>query len=536
MIAQCAITSDSLGDSENAAKWVQVATEGQYLGYNGGASPFVFDRKTFQEVVANIRSNPAYKMGADGFGETDVVGWDFNHASEMSPAAGTMPLSGSPAQGWTRDFKIVDGADGKAQLWALTRFLEPARTYIKAGQYKWASVALAFDAVDPLSGKNVGSIVTSIALTNQPFIAGMQPLVASRQSGASAAVVAGHYGYFSAASTPGEAFCSLRELFGLPITASVPEVVAQIGKVKQWLDSGNAPLGIELDEIVGCMRTILGVPALTSATDVIDSVGQMVSRLIEESAASSAVIGAKTSMDILKILATLLGVIENEAAVRSAVEELVTLRAELIKKLQLSSVAASRVVLEAASVNADAGLSLASLLKALGTTNVNGAVERIATLLQHSDDLAKAQPELEKLRASMKQVDEATQETDVTSAMASYKMPEDAREALLLMRRQDPKRFAEKYPSKAPKAGDPKLLTAHLTATGGGEKKPLGISGEIPDLIVLSQYTGRNPTEQAMTYLASKNVNWNSMTHEQKVSAALHLKRQPNVVLSLAAN
>ncbi len=166
------VALDSASASDAKPVWCMVAKEGEFRGYAGG--PFRFDDVVFTELVRNFRSHPSYKPG----GKSDVVPWDFHHASEHQD--GAVGVIGAPAQGWVRELDVRRGAEG-AELWALTRWLEPARSYIREGSYKWASVTVVFDARDPVSGKNVGALLTSIALTNQPFLEGMQALAAERR-------------------------------------------------------------------------------------------------------------------------------------------------------------------------------------------------------------------------------------------------------------------------------------------------------------------------------------------------------------------
>lgn len=159
-------------DKPDAPVWVQVATEGQYDGYSGGG--FAFALQTFEAAIRNFKAHPSYD------GKTGIVAWDFHHASEM-PAA-SVGTAGAPAQGWVLDLQTRRDASGKVTLWALTRWLEPARSYIKEGRYKWASVSMVLDAIDPVSGRSIGPLLTSVAITNQPFIEGMQQLAASRNA------------------------------------------------------------------------------------------------------------------------------------------------------------------------------------------------------------------------------------------------------------------------------------------------------------------------------------------------------------------
>jgi phage I-like protein len=74
--------------------------------------------------------------------------------------------------------QIREGASGP-ELWSLTLFLEPARTYVLEHKYRWASVAVSFSSIDPLTGEDMGPTMSSVALTNTPFIAGMAELAAS---------------------------------------------------------------------------------------------------------------------------------------------------------------------------------------------------------------------------------------------------------------------------------------------------------------------------------------------------------------------
>lgn len=164
----------SASASADKPVWVQIARAGRFEGYGGGA--FEFTPQTFDTIIANFRARPGYD------GKRDELPWDFHHASEMSATSGSIPQSGAPAQGWIRDLKTQRGADGVVELWALTRWLEPARTYIKEGRYKHASVSVVLDAIDPVTGRSIGPLLTSVALTNTPFIEGMQQLAASKRS------------------------------------------------------------------------------------------------------------------------------------------------------------------------------------------------------------------------------------------------------------------------------------------------------------------------------------------------------------------
>lgn len=162
---------------ESALTWVQICRAGNYLGYSAG--PVEWTAETFQKVVENIHRHPSFRVGPDGVGIAPVVAYDYEHASELDPTSGTVPLTGTPACGWVFDLQVRAGADGVAELWALSEFLPHAREQIRSGAYRWTSVAVWTDAVDPVTGEELGPVLTSVALTNHPFVQGMTPLAAS---------------------------------------------------------------------------------------------------------------------------------------------------------------------------------------------------------------------------------------------------------------------------------------------------------------------------------------------------------------------
>lgn len=155
-------------------KWIQVAAEGEYRGHHTGV--FKLDAAVFEQVIANFRAHPAYRADDDGVGCEDVIPFDWRHASEDAPG----DIHAQAAHAWARELEVRRGADGKLQLWALTRFLEHTRQLIKQHRIKWTSVALWPEAKDPRSGANVGWYLSSIAFTNDPFIQGMVPVAAAR--------------------------------------------------------------------------------------------------------------------------------------------------------------------------------------------------------------------------------------------------------------------------------------------------------------------------------------------------------------------
>jgi phage I-like protein len=152
-------------------KWIQIAYLGDWKGHHQG--PFSLVREHFDQMVANLHAHPAYKGGT-----TDVVPFDFDHASEMPPTSAAVALAGKPAQGWVRELEVREGKNGP-ELWALSRVLEPAKSYLRDGKIRWVSAAIDFNARDLVTGRPCGAALTSVAFTNQPFLRALPAIAAS---------------------------------------------------------------------------------------------------------------------------------------------------------------------------------------------------------------------------------------------------------------------------------------------------------------------------------------------------------------------
>jgi hypothetical protein len=146
---------------ENKRVWVQIARAGKWLGHRQGA--FVLNSQIFDQLCANFESQ---KVGR--------LQYDFEHASEQPPSQGMIPAIGAPAQGWIYALKH----DGQ-KLFALTEWGSLARQYIENDQYSGVSPAINWNQKDRESGRPIGAVLSSVALTNKPYLTQMQPLAAS---------------------------------------------------------------------------------------------------------------------------------------------------------------------------------------------------------------------------------------------------------------------------------------------------------------------------------------------------------------------
>lgn len=146
--------------------WNQIARLGEFKGHQQGA--FRFDAEAFARIVANFRATVNQRVPVD-----------YEHTSEVLPE--NVAQEGVPAVAW-----IVDLDDRGAEgLWACFEWVDAkAVQYVRERRYLYVSPAVVFNAIDKASGQRIGARLTSVALTNHPFLDGLAPLVASETADA----------------------------------------------------------------------------------------------------------------------------------------------------------------------------------------------------------------------------------------------------------------------------------------------------------------------------------------------------------------
>lgn len=140
-------------DGAKPRTWNQVCKLGQFNGHPAG--PFEISRDTYREILTNWLA-----LGRQ------PIPVDLDHRIE---------LEGGPAVAWVVGLEVRAGDE----LWAEFEWVDPdVVTQVRAGQWGYLSPALRFRALDPVSGEESGARLTSVALTTQPFLRGMQPVAA----------------------------------------------------------------------------------------------------------------------------------------------------------------------------------------------------------------------------------------------------------------------------------------------------------------------------------------------------------------------
>lgn len=174
----CGIAESAKG---SGLRWVHCCSSGTFLGHPK-FKRIEWNAAVFQTIVDNLHKHPSYRKGPDGVGCARVIPWDYEHANEMQKMSGNVSREGLPAISWTYDLQVRNSANG-AQLWALTEWLPTARKQVQNGEYQGCSVCVLPNYINPVTGINQGPTLTSIALTNSPFVQGMEPLAATANQG-----------------------------------------------------------------------------------------------------------------------------------------------------------------------------------------------------------------------------------------------------------------------------------------------------------------------------------------------------------------
>jgi hypothetical protein len=145
--------------------WIQVAKTGVYKGHPAGE--FEFGLKQYKEMADNFASQQSKPP------------LDFEHASEAID--GGVYQHGAPASGF-----IIELRYDEFRMEALVEWNQNSEgcQYVRGGEYRYISPAVQFAARDRVTGKKIGAMLTSVALTNRPFLDGMDRVTAKQAEAA----------------------------------------------------------------------------------------------------------------------------------------------------------------------------------------------------------------------------------------------------------------------------------------------------------------------------------------------------------------
>jgi phage I-like protein len=144
-----------------STSWNQIARHGTWKGHEQGE--FSFNDAIYDEIIRNHNATKNRRVPLDQEHLSETLGSD------------DVASKGVPAMAWVKD--IVKRGD---ELWALFEWKDQgAVDNVRAGRTAYLSPAVNFNSIDRESGEPIGARLTSVALTNHPFIDGMAPVTAS---------------------------------------------------------------------------------------------------------------------------------------------------------------------------------------------------------------------------------------------------------------------------------------------------------------------------------------------------------------------
>jgi len=96
----------------------------------------------------------------------DAAADRYDHLSD-EPAK---PVDGKAA-GWVQDLQVRDGGQ---TMWCLPKWTRRAAELIANGEYRFVSPYFLVDYLDKASGQRIGPTLKAVAITNRPFLEGME--------------------------------------------------------------------------------------------------------------------------------------------------------------------------------------------------------------------------------------------------------------------------------------------------------------------------------------------------------------------------
>jgi phage I-like protein len=222
-------------DSTKTTTWVQILVTGEWQHPRYGKLAIT------SEKLRELKDN--FDAGA-----RDFVYADYDHGIANAKGDGNAIAAG--------EVKSLELRENDTQLWAEFEPTEPAREKIANREYRKTSADFLDDYRDKKTGKKWGAVLRGFALTNVPYIEGMQPLALGDAHGDARLF----------ADYTKESSMKTAEKLGLPADASDEQIGAAIDKLNS--DAGKATtLSESLNAATGTIGEIRGVLNLAEDAD-----------------------------------------------------------------------------------------------------------------------------------------------------------------------------------------------------------------------------------------------------------------------------
>jgi phage I-like protein len=238
-------------DSAKKTTWAQILVTGEWMHPRYGKLAIT------SEKLKELKDN--FDAGA-----RDFVYADYDHGIANAKGDGNAIAAG--------EVIALELRSNDTELWAEFEPTEPAREKILAKEYRRTSADFIDDYRDKKTGKKWGAVLRGFALTNIPYIEGMQPLALGDAHGDARLF----------ADYTKESSMKIAEKLGLSADASDEQITAAIDKLNS--DAGKATtLSESLNAATGTIGEVRGVLKLAEDTDD-DAVVAAVRTLAEKNA------------------------------------------------------------------------------------------------------------------------------------------------------------------------------------------------------------------------------------------------------------
>lgn len=150
-----------------ATRWMQVLRVGKF--WSPKYKDFSITKSTLSTMVENFKNvtpRPPTEFPLD-----------YNHGTNRPDT-----VEQGKAAGWIKDVEL---RAEDTELWAQVELTELAADLVRKKEYRFVSATFEFEHVHtegPERKKNIGATLMAAALTNTPFVEGMQPVTLSREA------------------------------------------------------------------------------------------------------------------------------------------------------------------------------------------------------------------------------------------------------------------------------------------------------------------------------------------------------------------
>lgn len=151
-------------------QWVLLAKTGRWRGHPAGEMTV---------TPAHLRAALDYWGRHYKATDTDIP-VDYHHQSVFASAG---RADRAPAAGWMKEMNLRAGG---TELWGKVEWNEPALNSIKSREYRYLSPVIEMNRPDRVTGKRVPMQISSVALTNTPFLTELTALNDRADAGAPA--------------------------------------------------------------------------------------------------------------------------------------------------------------------------------------------------------------------------------------------------------------------------------------------------------------------------------------------------------------